>query len=231
MLKLITAASIAALALTSATASAQENSFSGFRVEAHGGLDVFSSKYSYHDLDTGTDDDSFSERANHTGVLYGIGAGYDAQVTNKLVVGVEANLDFSNAKSRNFEEYINDNSYADSIKIGREIEVAARAGYLVTPSTLVYVKAGYANARIKANGERRSNASSAWVDEKYGFNRGGYRVGAGAETLLGSNVYAKVEYRYTNYKDLNPTYNYTDGDTDSRAFSRHQAVAGVGIRF
>lgn len=231
MLKYLTVASIAALTLTTATASAQEGSFNGFRVEAHGGLDVFSSKYSYHDLDTGSDDDSYSERANHTGVLYGIGAGYDVQVTDKMVVGAEVNLDFSNAKSSEFNEYLNDDYVADSVKLGREIEIAARAGYLVSSSTLVYVKAGYANGRFKANGRSWNDVTTEWDASKYNFNRGGYRVGAGAETLLGSNVYAKVEYRYTNYKDMNPTYNYTDGDTDSFAFSRHQALAGVGIRF
>ena len=41
-------------------------------------------------------------------------------------------------------------------------------------------------------------------------------MAVGLEQGLGSNVYAKVEYRYTNYQD---------------GLSRNQVVGGIGIRF
>ena len=42
------------------------------------------------------------------------------------------------------------------------------------------------------------------------------RVGAGVEQQLGTNLYAKAEYRYSNYE---------------AGIERHQVLGGVGFRF
>ena len=49
-----------------------------------------------------------------------------------------------------------------------------------------------------------------------GANGDGLRVGAGVQMGLGSNLYAKGEYRYTNYES---------------DFSRHQVLFGLGFEF
>ena len=64
------------------------------------------------------------------------------------------------------------------------------------------------------------------------FQLEGWRVGAGVQKDIGSNTYAKLEYRYSNYHDADfqfangTTTNQFEVDTD-----RHQVVAGVGFRF
>ncbi len=64
------------------------------------------------------------------------------------------------------------------------------------------------------------------------FELDGWRLGAGIEQAIGTNSYAKLEYRYSNY--LNANFEYSNGaitedfdiDTD-----RHQIAVGVGFRF
>jgi outer membrane immunogenic protein len=85
--------------------------------------------------------------------------------------------------------------------MGRDLYVGGRLGY-ASGRTLVYTKVGYSNARVK------SVAGNADAD--------GIRIGAGVEQRLGGNLIAKAEYRYTNYE---------------AGVERHQAVAGIGIRF
>ena len=61
-----------------------------------------------------------------------------------------------------------------------------------------------------------------------------WRVGAGVEQKFGTNLFGKVEYRYSNYKEGEidfeaediPDSDRFDIDTD-----RHQVVASVGMRF
>lgn len=107
--------------------------------------------------------------------------------------------------------------------------LGARAGWLANPSTLIYVAGGYTEAKINldasaellpsnnsvyygpytpsilADAETLTGSVSAntWKD--------GYFLGGGVETLLGSNVSAKVEYRYADYG----SYSASNGDTFS----------------
>jgi len=127
------------------------------------------------------------------GFLYGFGLGYDARVSG-AVVGLEAELSDSTAK-RNFT--------GGSVDASRDIYVGARAGVPLGDVALAYVKAGYTNARFEANG---------FGSEKLD----GIRLGAGLEYKLGTNLFLKGEYRYSNYE---------------QDIVRHQVVGGLGIRF
>lgn len=97
-------------------------------------------------------------------VTYGAAVGADLIVNDKFVVGAEASID---------------NAFKDT----RDIGVAARAGYLVTPATLVYGKVGYAN-----------------YQNAFDFKFDGLRVGAGVEVEVLGPVYAGAEYQYTNFE-------------------------------
>jgi outer membrane immunogenic protein len=92
-----------------------------------------------------------------------------------------------------------------SIEAGRDLYAGVRAGVIAAPNTLLYVKGGYANGRITA--EAGGDDVSTDLD--------GFRVGAGVERSFG-RFYGKAEYRYTNY---------------SQDVSRHQVLAGLGVRF
>jgi outer membrane immunogenic protein len=95
----------------------------------------------------------------------------------------------------------------------------------VTPSTLVYAKGGYTNTKIETafSGGGDSADFDTSVD--------GWRLGAGVEQMIGTNVYAKAEYRYSNYNGLkldDDLFGDEDFDID---LDRHQVLAGIGLRF
>jgi outer membrane immunogenic protein len=99
------------------------------------------------------------------------------------------------------------------VSAGRDFYVGGRVGGLVTPSTLIYAKAGYTNARINVDytGVTGGPTSFRVHDELDGV-----RIGGGVEHAVGRNGFVKVEYRYSNYE---------------AGADRHQAVAGFGVRF
>jgi opacity protein-like surface antigen len=87
--------------------------------------------------------------------------------------------------------------------------IGGRLGYAATPATLIYGVLGYTQAKIQARGGY--DLLTQFDDERVDFlsgeesfggskNRGGFTIGAGAETFLTENITAKLEYRYTDFK-------------------------------
>jgi outer membrane immunogenic protein len=174
------AALLAAASAAPAFAQGPAPTFSGGHIEAIGG---------YDSLHGGGDSTG--------GILYGIGAGWDFRSGN-AVFGIEGEA----AESTTGE--------CDSgvcIDASRDLYVGVRAGAVVSPTVLLYAKAGYTNARVEAS----AGGTSA------GVNEDGVRGGAGVEVAIrNSPVSLRFEYRYSNYED---------------GLSRHQGVAGLAFRF
>lgn len=97
-----------------------------------------------------------------TKVTYGAGVGLDAELYKNVVVGVEATL--------------------DNVFDRRNVGAAARVGYVVADTALVFAKVGYANWKQTTTAELE-----------------GLRVGGGVEANLYGPVYGKIEYRYTDF--------------------------------
>lgn len=160
----------------------------GPRLEAHLGYDHVSQN---------------GESAN--GFAYGLGIGYDFAANGPLGFGVDAEIADSNS------DY--DTVYRGvraELSAGRDIYVGGRATYALAPTMNLYLKAGYTNARVKA---QAGFGGGRWTLSE---NLDGLRIGAGWQIALTGNVYGLAEYRYSNYED---------------DFSRHQVLAGAGIRF
>ena len=185
-MKFVTLAAVAAAAFVSSAASA--NDISGFRVEAIAGWDQI----------------RLSDAGNKSGFAFGAGVGYDLPVGETISVGVDAEISGSTAKLR-----VSDGVDFAEVKAGRDLYVGGRLSGKVADNVVVYAKAGYTNARLTLD------TSVPGFDDLSG-NGGGFRLGAGAQYLLGNGAYAGGEYRYSNY----------EGD-----FSRNQVVATVGYRF
>ena len=202
---------------TPVLAQSANPTFTGPRVEATLGYDHTGAGSSVSN-NNGRDDQKID------GLLYGGGIGYDIATSDNIVLGAEAELTGSTAKSdRN--DYTSDFGYG-RVKQGRDIYVGARAGYVVAPTTMLYVKGGYTNSKL----EVLAGSTSQTTDNN--FKLDGWRVGAGAEHAMGPNSYAKLEYRYSNYERGN--IDYATGGTSSRFdvdTDRHQVVASYGFRF
>lgn len=219
MRTLILGLAAAGTALSAAPAMAQDvnPAFTGFRVGALAGYDGIRPG-STQDTDLDGDDQTVN------GLLYGVDAGYDFALSNFLI-GVEGEYTGSTGKVETARTDPNFFGFG-SVSTGRDLYVGARAGLLVAPTTLAYVKGGYTNARLNVL------ASDGTVDSRENFELNGYRLGAGVEQAIGSRAYAKLEYRYSNYN--NADFQFRDGSTTSQFdidTDRHQVVAGVGIRF
>lgn len=139
----------------------------------------------------------------------GIYAGYDRRLGDRIVVGAEGSFDLTNDdKFRGTSAsgaYLIDPKYS--------FDLTARAGYLVQPETLVYVRGGYSNARVTT---RITDLAGTTSEAE---NRDGWVVGGGVERQLVNHVSARLEYRYS---DL------SEGDGK---YDRHRVLAGLTYRF
>ncbi len=156
------------------------------------------------------------ESGSKDGLLYGLSAGYDFDL-GSAVVGVETEYSDSTVK-----ETVSDVLSAGdeaSIAASRDLYVGARLGFAVSPTVLLFAKAGYTNARVTA---RYSDGSDSFKDSD---TLDGYRLGAGAELVKGP-TFARLEYRYSDYGD----YKY-DGVNTGISVARHQVALTGGYRF
>jgi outer membrane immunogenic protein len=150
-----------------------------------------------------------SNQGSDDGIVYGLGFGYDFAITETIVAGPEVGIDLNSTKECE-PLFGNDELCA---KFGRDLSIGGRIGAPVADNILVYASAAYTNARVKVTYEDFDNIIPS---EKEGANTDGVRFGGGAEVVFDYNMYAKAEYRYSN---------------SEAGLSRHQILAGVGIRF
>lgn len=110
-----------------------------------------------------------------TGVVYGIGAGWDFQ-SGGAAFGIQVEATDATTEDCTF----------GCIEAGRDLYVGGRAGGVVNNKTLIYALAGYSNGRIS---------------DGFGHvNLDGIRAGLGVEHQPGSNWFFRFEGRYTNYE-------------------------------
>jgi outer membrane immunogenic protein len=186
-------AAVAAIAAAAAPASAE-----GFRAEIHGGWDH-----------ARADDSIANNNDSESGIVYGIGAGYDFAISPKVELGIDLSADLSTIEEcENSVVLPNDRACLDA---GRDLAAAVRLGYKVSDRGTLYALAGYTNARF-----RFDYTTPAGVTTRDGRNLDGFRLGAGYQHDFGKRLYGKVEYRYSNY----------EADV-----TRHQALIGVGVKF
>ncbi|MBS0503961.1 MAG: porin family protein [Proteobacteria bacterium] len=186
-------AALAATAMATPALAQDAAPFTGFRLEGLVGYD--------HVKGNG---------GGRDGVAYGIGAGYDFQLGG-AVLGIEGEAMDSSAKGCDTNFVTATDRICANAK--RDLYAGARIGAAVTPNTLLYAKAGYTNARF---GVTYTDSATPTANFSARDNLDGIRVGAGVEQKFGQNLYAKAEYRYSNYE---------------QGISRHQVVGGIGFRF
>lgn len=177
MKKLLAFAAVSTAALAATPALAQTGvaaAPAGPRVEAIVGYDRVKVDFS----DFGANDS-----IKDTGLVYGVGAGYDVPLNGSVSVGADVEATGSTAK-RDF-------GVDSELKTGRDLYAGGRVSFGIADNSNVYVKAGYTNLRVK--GEVAGVSESENLD--------GYRLGGGAQFGLGGNAYVGGEYRFSDYED------------------------------
>ena len=142
-------------------------------------------------------------------VTGGIYAGYDKTINDIFVVGAEAGLDFASDD----ETVVSAAGTTYAIDPKYSFDITARTGYLVNPKTLIYVRGGYSNSRVRATVAAGSNIRS------HSDSNDGWVVGGGVERQITSNMTTRVEYRYSKF------------DQDVGQAYRHRVLAGLSYRF
>jgi outer membrane immunogenic protein len=144
------------------------------------------------------------------GIAFGGAAGYDFQI-GSAVAGIEG--EYLDSSTKGCEGAFVTAGDSICAKGKRDLYVGGRLGFAAAPSTLLYAKAGYTNAKVGVNyTDPTTPANNFSLSDELD----GIRVGAGVEQKLGTNLYAKAEYRYSNYE---------------AGIERHQVLGGVGFRF
>lgn len=138
--------------------------------------------------------------ADFTGPRVEVTAGVDdvknARDTTDVTYGVTVGLD---ADIGGTPLIVGVEAGVDNFADRRDIGAAARLGIRASDNVLLYGKVGYANFK---------DANSRELD--------GLRVGGGLEFGLTDNLFAGVEYRYTDFE---------------AGVGKHGAVARLGLRF
>lgn len=197
--------SISFLALASAMSLhgvAQAQTFDGPSVGAQGG-------WVENDLkDTETELGVITIDASRDSPTFGGFIGYDKTIGN-FVLGAEAGINLGTSDT------VSGGSLSGPVTIDPKwsYDLTARAGYLVTPKTLVYARGGYANDRVRITDDALTGPVIATE------NREGWLIGGGVEREIIPQVSARVEYRYSGLGE------------DEGTFDRHQTLLGVTYRF
>ncbi len=149
-----------------------------------------------------------ASRTTHTetGGLLGGFAGYNMQLNNNIVLGLEGDFSYNwNKATRSGTDFGTD--WQGSVR--------ARAGYAIDDNALVYgaagwtVTRGYIDPPAASRGEKTMN---------------GYTLGLGLDYKFTNNMFARAEYRFNDFGserikgvDFNP--------------QQHQVILGVGYKF
>lgn len=184
------------------------------RIEAKVGYDVL-------DAEVRLDDSAFIESTKEGGVGFGFEAGVDANVTERILVGAYAGVDFPRISDCSGLDFFEGDEAC--IRNKRNWTLGVRAGVDVGDGGLIYVKGGVSKTKIRAS---YFDGEDELFDDS--DSTSGLHVGAGFEIAVSGGVYVKAEYVHTRYKDV---LEDSLGDTDSIDPSRNQIMGGVGFRF
>lgn len=142
------------------------------------------------------------------GWLGGAFGGFNMQ-NGQFVYGGEADINYNSLDGSNAG--LSSRARVDG-------SLRARAGVAVNDDILVYGTAGVAGERQRLSDGTNSDTNLLV----------GYTVGAGTDIKLTEQVFARGEYRYTDYGSKTFNLGGTAYDTDS---SNHRVTLGIGVKF
>lgn len=197
---ILATAAVSAVVFAAQPAMAQDTDpFTGPRVEVNAGYDATHA------------DDGVAATPNTLEALHiGGTIGYDAPIGDKFTIGVEAGGGYNVAGD------IKGSAGATSYRLtgGYDLDASVRVGARVADRTLLFVKGGYAHSEFRLR--TTVVGTTGTTTTKVSDDEGGWRIGGGVEHAINDHIYAKAEYRFTDY---------------GSDVTRHQALLGLGYRF
>lgn len=262
-MKKLTTALLAAAALTTA-AFAEGSAGTGFYLGASAGVANTNVKYSYvseQPKASGTTQ-NFNSQSGKMAGLFGAFAGYGMVVGQGAYVGGEVYGGFDTTKVTPYDDSatntvgLNPNGFhKTTVKRSNFYGLAARLGYMVTPSTLAYIRLGVeagkwtaqvvpnqaaVSASASANAATSAQTASALATVSKSKNSISFAPGLGLETYINKNLFIRAEYSYlfgpsiTAIQDTTAVQNsYINGNSMKHTIkiSQHAFKIGVGYKF
>lgn len=168
----------------------------------------------------------YSADPNTTGVIGGLYAGYNYQVTPNFVIGAETDISASSLQGKS-----NVTVYGSPSAVNYKSEnpwlgtVRARAG-VVFDRFMVYGTGGMAYGQQKVT---LNNPNYAGTEISEDNTRVGWTIGGGVEGFVTDHLTARVEYLYTDLGST--TYSDSYGDTAKVKSNANIIRAGVAYKF
>lgn len=164
-------------------------------------------------------DDNINVKSD--GFLGGLYAGYNFDIGNNAVLGVDADATYNDLSGKHSETVDGDTGALDS-NLRWSGAVRARVGYAID-RVMPYIAGGVAFGNIRNSGTS-PNGSIAKTD-----TRTGWTAGAGIDYAATDNVVLRLEYRYTDYGKQN--YNFADIVKVDNKFKTNEVRLGVAYKF
>ncbi|MCX7363771.1 MAG: outer membrane beta-barrel protein [Alphaproteobacteria bacterium] len=125
-------------------------------------------------------------------------AGADYQVTERAVIGALGDVAWAGSQSVNTVTTSAGNATITSRPL-MSFSLMGRAGYLVTPATLLYGAFGYTGEYVTTTATATSGGSTTTVSRDDYVN--GWTAGPGIETVVSGQWTTRLEYRYSQYEE------------------------------
>jgi outer membrane immunogenic protein len=199
-------------------AAAGRRDWTGFYGGIAGGAGVLQNK-----LNLRLADSSFVADGGGQNFLGAVFIGADYQVSDQFVVGLLGDLTWPG-----IESVMNAGAGAQLVtRANMAWTIAGRVGWLVTPQALIYALAGYTNESFSFT---TYDGSGTLQQSLSGENRlGGFTVGPGIEFMIARNVFARLEYRYSQFETR--SLSFPSPFSASMQPSTHTARAGLAYKF
>ena len=177
--------------------------WSGWYLGAGAGYGHAATKDDYVETDGGDVFSSSFDGQAAQGGLVRFMLGVDRQIKEKFVLGVFADFDWTDIQQTYTATGDPDfDDINDKLTMEWQWSIGGRAGYLFTPTTMLYFLAGYTQARFKSDGWYDIYPEFGPFDVlpgKSAVTFSGYVVGFGMETLVGHNLFLRGEMRYSEF--------------------------------
>jgi len=184
--------------------------------------------YAWGDSELELPDDPVTSNPEPNGILGGAYLGYNAQLANGIVVGVEA--DFAFADLHDSDGLFGPGGVplgdqAFEVEVNWSAAVRARLGY-AAGRFLPFIAGGVAFADVEHEGFSAPDASVGGGNDTFV----GWTIGAGAEYAFTDNLIARAEYRYTDFgsEDYAETDNFAAHRVDLKT---NDIRLGISYKF
>jgi len=186
---------------TGSVFAADGNTWTGFNVYGGIGYNTLSSKENTYNDSADFDNPAYFSGTHSKSKFSGqVGAGYDAQINNQLVLGVFAEYSFANPETKMSAAggYNGNYTYNTSTKVKDAMSLGLKLGVPLGANELLYVSGGVSRAKVEVKNHEEYNANYNWDANKSKTKTGGF-IGLGLEHKLNNNLSLVADYRYTDF--------------------------------